>query len=353
MTSQLERLLQRLQQTDGNLTRKDFESFSDLNRAELTCFVNLWSDVPTRVRAGLIAALAQLAEESLEYNFERIFREVLNDPDPEVRLGAVRGLWECEDQSLAGAFLHMLQNDSDEKVRAAVATGLGRFVYLAEMDEVDPPLATAIETALFTAIRNPEEPLEVRRRSVEAVGFSCHSEVPDIIKEAYEHEHQLMRVSALFAMGRSADRRWRKIILEEIENDDNEIRFEAIRAAGELAISEAVDPLAYVLDHESDVSIRQAAVWSLGQIGGKTSRHVLELVIASEDDELYEVAQDALEELSFKAEFPEILEFLQSDEDEDLEQEFAKLEDEWETWGGDELDPFVDDQLDDDDYPPL
>ena len=43
MGSQLEQLLHRLQQTDGNLTRRDFEYFSDLNRNELSCFVDLWS----------------------------------------------------------------------------------------------------------------------------------------------------------------------------------------------------------------------------------------------------------------------------------------------------------------------
>ena len=349
MRSQLEQLLHRLQQTDGNLTRRDFEYFSDVNRDELLCFVDLWSDIPDRVRVGLIATLTQLAEESLEYNFERVFREVLKDAEPEVRLGAVKGLWECEDEGLAGLFLHMLDHDPDERVRAAVASGLGRYIYMAEMEELEPALGTAIETALLTAIHNPTNPLEVRRRAVEAISFSCNSEVPDIIRDAYEHEEPLMRVSAVFAMGRSADRRWRAIILRELHNSDSEIRFEAVRAAGELAIEESLEPMARMLDQEEDVAILQAIIWSLGQIGGDTARQLLEHVLELGEEDLFEVAQDALDELSFQAEFPDIIELLQSTEGEASIEAIDALEDEWGSWSQDDLDPYSNGLLDDDD----
>jgi HEAT repeat protein len=348
MRSQLEQLLHRLQQADGNLSRRDFEHFSDLNRNELSCFVDLWSSIPDRARVGLVSTLAQLAAESLEYDFERVFREVLKDPDPDARLAAVKGLWECEDDALAGQFLHMLEHDPDDKVRAAVASGLGHYIYLAEMEELEPALGAAIETALLTTIHNPTVSLEVRRRAVEAISFSCNPEVPDIIRDAYEHEEPLMRVSAVFAMGRSADRRWSKTILQELLSPDSEIRFEAVRAAGELSISDALQPMARMLDDEDDLSIRQAIVWALGQIGGNAARRLLEHVIASQEEALYEIAQDSLDELSFQAEFPEIVELLQSSDDEPLDDLSGYLDDEW-GWAFDELDPYSDDLLDDDD----
>jgi len=329
MTNQLERLLLRLQQMDMNLSPRDFELLSDMDRAQLACFCDSWDSVPAEVRRGLVAAMALLAEQSFEYSFDGVFKEVLSDPDPDVRHKAVQGLWECEDESLAGVFLHMLEGEPDETVRAAVASGLGRFVYLAELDELEPALATAIETALFTTIHNPDVPIEVRRRAVEAIGFSCHSELPDIIRDAYEHEYPRMRVSALFAMGRSADGRWRKIVLRELDSSDEEIRFEAVRAAGELSLREAVEPLARVLDEKDDVMIRQAAVWSLGQIGGNSAKRVLQHILANDEEDLVEVAQDALDELSFEADFPEILELMQTGEDKD----FDEPGDEWDIWG--------------------
>ena len=333
MANQLEQLLERLQHSEVDLTPRDFGLFSDMDRTKLASFRDLWGNVPAEVRRGLISALALLAEQSLEYSFDRVFKEVLSDPDPDVRHKAIQGLWECEDESLAGVFLHMLEEESDETVRAAVASGLGRFVYLAELDELEPTLATAIETALFTTIHNPDVPLEVRRRAVEAIGFSCHSELPDIIRDAYEHEHPRMRVSALFAMGRSADSRWRKIVLQELDSSDDEIRFEAVRAAGELSLREAVESLARVLDEKEDVMIRQAAVWSLGQIGGNSAKRVLHHILANEEEDLVEVAQDALEGLSFEAEFPEIFELMQAGGDEDSDE----LCDDWDIWGEDEF----------------
>jgi len=351
MISELEQLFQRLQQSGYKPTRPDFDLLSDLNREQLARFCDLWEDVSTEVRLKLVSELSQLTEESFEYSFDRVFQEMLDDRDAQVRHIAVQGLWECEDDSLAGKFLHMLEKDTDENVRAAVASGLGRFVYLAEMDELDPSLAMAIETALLTAIHNPDMPLEVRRRAVEAIGFSCNPEVPDIIRDAYQHEVTRMRVSALFAMGRSADRRWRKIILQELTNSDAEIRFEAVRAAGELELSEAVEPLARVLDTEQDVQIRQAAVWSLGQIGGKVAKRVLEHIIAREEATLYEVAQDALEELSLEAEYPEIIDLLQSVESEGFDEALDEMFDEWDIWDEDELTYYPEEEndlLDDD-----
>ena len=46
-----------------------------------------------------------------------------------------------------------------------------------------------------------------------------------------------MRQSALFAMGRTADSRWAKVVLSELESHEPAMRFEAAQAAGEMGLT--------------------------------------------------------------------------------------------------------------------
>jgi HEAT repeat protein len=103
-----------------------------------------------------------------------------------------------------------------------------------------------------------------------------------------------MQASAIFAMGRSADERWRSEVMEALFSKDPEILYEAARAAGELSIAEAVPRLIELLDHP-DREIKGAAVWALGETGGKAAQQALILLAEEEDDEdLLESIEDAL-----------------------------------------------------------
>jgi len=347
MKAELERLLHRLQSGDRSLKRADFELFSDLSRAEVAEFSDVWAMAPAELRLSLMSALAQMSYDSFEYSFARVFKRALDDPLPEVRIQAIRGLWESEDAAVAGRFLHMLQTDSDEDVRAAAAAALGSFVYLGEVEEIEQPVAQAIETALFTAARNPDEAMIVRRRAIEAMGFSSNPEVTDVVRDAYEDGDPGLRASALVAMGRSADRRWRRVVMHEIENPDEEIRAEAARACGELELREAVVPLARVIERDNCLRVRQAAVGALGQAGGPTARKVLDLLLKTEDGPLFDAAQDAMEELNFSAECPEVSDLLRAVDDDRDEYLDDLLEEPAELF---EDDDFNEDNDEDDDY---
>jgi hypothetical protein len=125
--------------------------------------------------------------------------------------------------------------------------------------------------------------------------------VQEFIRNTYYDEDEEMRQSAVFAMGRSGDRRWSKSVLTELGSPDAAMRFEAASAAGELALSGAVRPLVRLLD-DPDSSVRDAAALALGQIGGPQARRALQAVAAGEDERLAQAAEDALQELSFNSE---------------------------------------------------
>jgi HEAT repeat protein len=230
--------------------------------------------------------------------FRPIFQWLLADEDPWVRAQAIDGLWEEDDVRLIAPLTRILQADSAANARAAAAQSLSRFLLLGELEQLDRGLSDAVEEALWAAYTEAGQDILVRRRALEALGYSSAEHMPRVIAEAYQDEDDGMRASAVFAMGRSADSRWRDIVLAELTSTAAEMRYEAARASGELELAEAVPALLPLLD-ETDVELRDMAVWALGHIGGPEARRALQACAASDDEVLAEAAQEALDELNF------------------------------------------------------
>lgn len=275
---------------------------SDLSGQQLAKFREAWPQVPAERRRQILGFLLEIAESNFEVDFEPVFRACIDDADEEVRAHSVEGLWESEDTSLIAPLLEMIQNDPAVQARAAAAGALGRFVLLGELGRLSPRKQEVIEEALLNLIRSPGESPEVRRRAVEALAFSCRDEVTAVIENAYYDQERLLRVAAVFAMGRNLDPQWEPLLLDELRSHDPEFRYEAARACGELELTSAVPHLAELLTDE-DREIQEAAIWALGQIGGQQARHILEAhyQTVGDDEVLLEAIEEALSELALAA----------------------------------------------------
>lgn len=297
--SEFEELLRKMRDSQTPLSISSLYGFSDLTRAEAQLFQEVWSLIDAGRRRWIIQSLVDIAEASFEVDFNSIFRLCLNDEDEMVRSRAVEGLWEDEDLTLAGLLVRLLRDDPSESVRAAAATSLGRFVLLGELEKIEAAPAMMVEDALLGAIYDPHETLEVRRRAVESIAYSGQDQVRDIIEMAYCDDEEEMRISAVFAMGRSADPLWREMVIAELDNPNPEMRYEAARACGELEISAALSALVGLIEADPDPEVQEMAIWALGRIGGKEARRVLEACCESEDEVLRQAAEEALDELDF------------------------------------------------------
>jgi HEAT repeat protein len=275
--------------------------FSDIAEADLRSLERAWHLVNPDRRAALLEDLEELADADTLVSFEDLGRFALNDPDSRVREVALRLLWESEDPGLIQKFLQMVENDPEDKVRAAAATALGQFIYLGELEEISQPELTRIEDKLLALTTSSSETKLIRRRALEALGFSSRPELKSLIMAAYNNPDQLWQISALFAMGRSANSTWIPYVMDMLDTDNEEILFEAVRAIGELEAPSARRPLLKMLrSHPEGSEIRMAAIWSLSKIGGEKVRDTLEkLLDESEDDEETEMLEDALENLEF------------------------------------------------------
>ena len=274
---------------------------SDLSSEDRTSFRQAWPALPVDRRRHIVQTLVTMAEDNIELYFRPVFLVALEDEDPEVRLAAIEGLFEDNSTLALDMLVRILGSDPDEGVREAAASSLGRFTYLAQCDKLgNGGDAGKLRDALVQSARNANEDGDVRRRAIESLGYlNGDAEVQELIGDAYRQGGRQAE-SALFAMGRNMDQRWEQTILDELESHQPAMRYEAARAAGEMALEDSLSYLVRMVD-DSDTEVRLAAVWALGQIGGKPAAQALARVLKSNDPALREAAQEALQEVAFSA----------------------------------------------------
>ena len=294
--------------------------FSDLPPVDLKALLKVWPQVSPSRKQTLLEDLEDLAEADTLMCFDDLARALLTDPDGPVRTQAIHLLWECQDEKLIPTFIEILNEDEETDVRAAAATALGKFVYLGEIEEIPARALIDVEENLLAAATSAKAIL-IRRRALESLGYSSRPEVPPLIEAAYRQKKTNWVASALYAMGRSSDSRWKKQVLSQLHAADEEIRTEAIRSAGELNIEAARRILLDLLEDEEDGEIRGEVAWALSKIGGEGVRVRLEeLLDAEPDDEEAEILEEALENLSFTEDMGRF-EMFDFDPDEDDEEE--------------------------------
>ena len=278
----------------------DLADISDLSRAQVAEFHDAWRDLSPSRRLELITAMVEQAETNIHLIFHAALRACLTDGEAQVRRLAIEGLWEDERTSLVPPLTDLLAHDPSDDVRSTAATALGRFVLLGVLGDIAEGPAGQAEAGLRAAWERSGEPVSVRRRVLESLSYTDTAELHALIGDAYYSDNELMRQSAIFAMGRSANPRWNKIVLSELNGREAAIRFEAAEAAGEMALRAAVQPLIQRLD-DTDMDVREAAALALGKIGGPVARRALETLVAGDDERLAEAAAEGLEELMFNS----------------------------------------------------
>jgi hypothetical protein len=283
---------------DASLSPLYLYRLSDIFGEELAQLIEIWPEIPSWRRQAMLEDMEQMFQGDYLLNFELVCRLGLEDSNQVIRFLALRALQEYEVEDLIPVYLDLLQNDDNEDLRAVAAVSLGKFVYQGEIEKIPPEILDTIAEKLLLASRKAETTL-VRRRALESLGFSSHPEVPNLIAAAFAKSATNWKASALLAMGRSCDQIWQPEIVAMLDADQEEIRFEAVRAAGELGISESKPRLLELLDDE-DGLIRTAAVWSLSQIGGEGLQNVFDNLLNDiEDDDEAENIEVALDNLIF------------------------------------------------------
>jgi HEAT repeat protein len=287
------------------LAMRELKPLSGLSPEDRAAFWQPWQRLKPERRDEIVRAMVELAEDNVDLDFASVLTWCLEDQSEQVRERAVEGLWEVEHPAHCRRLLGLLRDDPSEGVRAAAAAGLSRFAYMAELDELDEEQAELVRQALSAAAGDERLPLEVRRRALESAGFFAGDDaVQRQIQHAYESGEQLMKESSLVAMGRSMLERWLPAIGRELASPSPALRYEAARAAGEMAEeARSLAPKLANLGADDDGEVAGAAIWALGQIGGGAAKRALQQLSKSSDEARSQAAADALAELDVEQGF--------------------------------------------------
>ena len=293
----LPELLEIIQDDEQVLSPQSLYALSDLMPSELRSFQEVWTNISAPRRRAILEDLEYLTESNNLLSYEAVFRYTLSDPDAQVRFYALRAIEVFDTHDLIPVFLKILDEDDNEDVRAVAAAVLGKYIYQGELDEIDQTTQALIEQRLLAVIAE-EEPLRVQYSALEALGYSPLNEVKVCITEAYQSGSDEWLTSALFAMGRSLDNHWDKMVISKLYHQNPKVRTEAIRAAGELNIEDALPAVLEMLD---DIPIvRQAAIWAASQIDGEGAEAALNALLDEPlTDTEFDIIERALQNLDF------------------------------------------------------
>ncbi len=357
----IQELINALQDLDHQFPSRLLYQFSDLSENEQKKLASCWSSVPLKRRQTFLQDLVSLAENDPVLMYEAVARIALDDEDTDVCVSAIDLLFDSEDRHLIPVYLRLLADQTrSEAVRAAVANALGPYVYMGEVEKIKPEVLHEIEEILLHAYYDDKSDL-VKRRALEALGYSSRQEIPPLLRKAAAMRDDLWLESAMFAMGRSADEQWEGSVLENLEHENLAVRIQAVHAAGELALKKARRNLLRAIDVVEDDDLRHEIIWALAQIGGEGVERKLDaLLAAAEDDEESAFLEEAMEMLNFneggdamelisvpwdqaevEEEDVEDDEFEEDEDDSSFDEDFD--DEEWQRYVAD------DDDLDDDD----
>ena len=272
---------------------------SDMSDEDRASFYRQWPTADDERRREVAHHLVDISEMNYVVDFLPVFAFCMADPDPNVRMAGLDGLWDATDLSLIDPIIGLLKNDPVAEVRAAAAASLSHFLLMSAWGELKRVPTEMIYEALMATYRDPLSSEMVRRVALETLGSVNSPEVTRAIEQAYESPHRELQQSALFAMGNSADARWLPVILDEMESPYEEMRLEAARAAGNIGDSRALSRLAE-LAYDEDKEVAEAAIGAMGEIGGDEAHQILlEMSEDSDLEDLSEVVAEALEESSW------------------------------------------------------
>lgn len=280
-----------------------------------------------------VAFLKSLIEHSAPWSDNGpIFVQFLDDKEPQVRATAIRGLWFSPDPALIDQLIEMAEQDPSPMVRARAISGLGIYMFQGEMadydfdwgpmtemlreDELPRADFERVKDFLLKAYADETRTLDERRFALEALGFLSDPEIADLVEKVYNGPEREMKISAIFAMGRSGLVRWTEILGRELYNADWDIQREAIRAVGEIGLDELGKDL-WRLTYADDREVMLEAIEALGQTGWSEAFDRLDELTGDPDREIAQVAEEALEEWLFMDELQRQTDDLEFDWDED------------------------------------
>lgn len=228
--------------------------------------------------------------------YEDMYVAFSEDEDVQIRRMAVGSFWDFPKEEHIDRLIGVATEDSDEEVRAAACSSLGRYVYEGfATEDLSPKDFHRVRQFLLKVVKSEKQTPAVRRRALESLGYDSSEDVAKLIEEAYQQDSVNWKASAVLAMGRSHQERWHEIIVKEMDSEHRRMRIEAVSAAQEGYVSSAGAKLCE-LTKSPDREIRLLAINALPFTRGEGAIPALEKCTMDLDLDVVEAAEKALDD---------------------------------------------------------
>ncbi len=294
----LESVLETVADNSAQMPLSEFIELSDMLPDELGLFARTWNSIDVERQRWLISTMIELAEDNPELDFWAVFKMCLKNKDEVVLEKAIEGLWEHEDRSIVPGLIDVLNSGNSVEVRSAAALALGKFSALVQEGKLLPKDRQSIHDSLMAILEDPDQHVDVRRRSLEAIAPFNTGKIKNLVSWAYDSDDLSLKSSSIFAMGRTGEIGWLPVLIRELQNSEPAIRYESANACGELGEEDAVLHLISLLDDE-DYQVQMAGVKALGSIGGPLAKKALGHCAKEGDAALEEMARAELQNIEF------------------------------------------------------
>jgi hypothetical protein len=195
----------------------------------------------------------------------------------------------------------VLSGEESEDLRARAVISLGPALETAYIDEFDDPEDVPISEETFHGIQeslrelymDTDVPKEVRRRILEGSVRAPQDWHQEAIRDAYSSGDESWRLTAVFGMGYI--RGFNTQILEALENENEDIHYEAVCAAGDWEVDAAWSHIASLATTElTDKSLRLAAIEAVASIRPQEAAEILIELTQSDDEDIVDAAYEAM-----------------------------------------------------------
>lgn len=281
------------------LPPEQIAALSHLERGELAELRRVWDALSAPDRERLLAQMHEVERADFRYDFNAIYRTSFEDSEPTIRRQAVQSIDEDAGTSVLDGLIRLATRDPDPTVREAAVAHLAPFALQAELGELPADRREMIERALLAVLHREDEVIGPRREALAALGYLDSPRVTGEIRRGLGDPE--LRLSAVRAMGRTANPVWLDTLAGEAAESDPLRRQEAARACGEIADLRAVGIVTELVD-DRDLNVRLAAIAALGEIGGDEARDALIYALEDKRPAIREAAEAALAHLELDEE---------------------------------------------------
>ncbi len=238
---------------------------------------------------------------------KKIFKKTLLDrrakPSDRLIAAELAGDLVAINDELADVLLDTVRSaDEPDELRARAAISLGPVLEQASVDEFEDPEDVPITEFTFRKIQDTLANLylddsiakQVRRKILEASVRAPEPWHAEAIRTAYRSGDKEWMLTAVFAM--RYVRGFDEQILEALNNPDPDIHYEAVEAAGNWALDGAwAHVVALATNAGTPKPLVFAAITAVGTIRPAEARAILGDLVESDDEQIAEVAIDAIE----------------------------------------------------------